>query len=209
MSARQGGVLGLLMAAGLLGAAPVVAQTGGSGTGYSDGGGEAWVAPRSGPGWAATRAGQPLAAADVDRVVARVNDIAEYCAWFGRGYEVDCLRDQYSQMRAWLPQTAAYTPLRQALWQAERELGAVVQQFSDPRAGRARARAQGNPTSLRAGRGLIGTPGRQATAAARAVIERTETVLLRSVSAQDPRRLAFQRMAQAFDSTKVLLRSRA
>lgn len=192
-------LLALLLAA----AAPVAAQQGG---GWGRPGAADWAGQR---GWTPGGQGASMAAPDVERVVARIGEIAEYCGWFGRGYEVDCLRDQYTQMRAWLPDTAAYMPLRQALWQAERDLGAVVRQHSEPQLGRGQARASGNPTALRASRGLVGTPGRAATAAARVVIERTETVLLRSVPAQDPRRVAFQRMAQAFGSTKLLLRSRA
>lgn len=195
--------LGALMPAG------VVAQSTGGGGGWGGHGFAEGDQAGRGGGWGQAPAGRALPAADVDRIVGRLRQITAYCGWFGRGYEIDCLRDQYEQMRRWLPSAASYAPLRQALWQAERELDAVVRANATPRAAPGVAPPRGNPTGLRASRALTQATGAAAANAARAVIDRTSTVLLRSATAGDPRRLAFQRVAQAIDSNKVLLRSRA
>lgn len=195
---------GLLLLALLAPAAGFAQSTGGGGYG---GGGVGWAgeaAPR-GP-WAPMRDGA-FAEADVARIEARLREITTYCRWLGSGYEASCLADQYGQMRRWLPQNNAYAPLRQALWQAERNMDEVVRRHGVAGEAAVRPNRRGNPTGLSASRALSRTQGAAAARAARAVVDQTATVLLRSTPASDPRRLAFQRVAVALGTNKVILRS--
>jgi hypothetical protein len=140
------------------------------------------------------------------RVVRRVQQAAVYCDWLGAPFAPDCLADQFAQIARTLPETAGWDPLRAALAEAERGMAEVVRRYADPTARTVRPDERGNPATVGAGRVLRKTLP-PAAAAARRVVEETETRLLRSVARSDQRAAAFRRIAAAIGSTKTLLRS--
>lgn len=125
-----------------------------------------------------------------------------------REYRVDCLADQFYLIEQALPARGDYAELRRSLREVAEQLWLLARQNADPvlpgavmrtpGGGRASSRAL---IPVRAG--ALRAVNRQASA----VIDRAETVLLRSAQAAQARRVPFQRIAAAVGSTKVLLRS--
>ena len=124
-------------------------------------------------------------------------------------YRIDCVSEQFAALARSMPRTGDYAEARQVLQEASRELKALVR--SNRGASQASVSievetATGGSTVKRL---TPIAPERQAavTAAATAIIEEAATVLLRSRSATEERAAAFSQIAEAVDSTKVLLRS--
>lgn len=133
----------------------------------------------------------------------------ESCEALVANYRVDCLRFFVRKMAEDLPKRGDYLPVRRVLVDTERRLGDIVRQTHDPNARRIKPRLGGKPQAPRFGSlaairpEAVGQSNRQAEA----VISEAATVLLRSAEGSAKRQVHFQKIAQALDSTKVLLRS--
>lgn len=126
-------------------------------------------------------------------------------------YQIDCLSDQLAKIYRSMPETGPYAETRAALQSAAAQLRAVVEANRDGSrtAGKSFATASGDSRTSRRLQPVA--PARKAAAVAEAVaiIEQTQTVLLRSSEtvASAEARPQIERIAAAVGSNKVLLRS--
>ena len=132
-----------------------------------------------------------------------------FCGALSGAYAVSCLADMIGRAAKDLPDTADYAGMKTALASASTRLEAVAKAARDPEEPRINARVEG-PRPMATSRPL--TPVRPAEdaavkARALAIIEETQTVLLRSSTRSEVTRASFVEVAAALDSNKVLLRS--
>ena len=141
--------------------------------------------------------------------LAQLEDGGDACDRAPSPYRIDCVSEQFAALARNMPRTGDYAEARQVLQEASRDLKALV---------RGNREAGGASVSIEVETATGGSAvkrlsavaaERQAevTAAATAIIEEAATVLLRSRSATEERASAFTQIAEAVDSTKVLLRS--
>ncbi len=137
-----------------------------------------------------------------------LRDGGDSCRSVGDAYVVDCIAKHLRAAANSMPAGRAFGETRTTLNQAALELEQLVTENSDPEQPRIRVSMA---TPLR-----DTTPPLRATrpetavnvkAQALAVLDEAETVLLRSADASRGRATHFQRIADAIDSNKVLLRS--
>jgi hypothetical protein len=140
--------------------------------------------------------------ADIDRI--RLT-----CDRMNQNYRIHCLVLEMRQVADSIPATGEFAPVRAALLDASRGLQAITDTYEDTAAPRIRARVGGRPAAPRTQPITAIRPETVARAAAEAeaVLDEAVTILLRSAENSARRQVAFQPIAQAIDSTKVLLRS--
>jgi len=142
-------------------------------------------------------------AAVVSVIVGRLSAVWRECEAQTRPeYYIDCLSEGYVRASGAIPGDATFADSRAAILQAAGRLRGLAEANRapdlPPLGGGARSRALTpvDPARLAA-----------AQARARAIIEETETVLLRSGERSADRRVAYQRISQALGTGKQLLRS--
>lgn len=156
----------------------------------------------------------PLKAAPVPttEIVQQIDESLEFCFSAPKLYAIDCISVQFESIAETLPERGDYAEARAVLETAARDLRRVVRQSASetlPRVRLARETETGGTERLTARplRAVEETAAVTAEARAAEIIEEAATLLLRS-SAEDPARAAhYTRIAQAVDSSKVLLRS--
>lgn len=124
-------------------------------------------------------------------------------------YRVDCLAERLQVVSDDIPEGTDYDEVRQVLKDASAEMALLARDNRDPDLPKAPASRQGD-SSERSTRPL--TPVSSAVQAevgerAIAILEQAQTQLLRSAEGSNSRSLQYAQIAQAIDSTKVLLRS--
>jgi len=124
-------------------------------------------------------------------------------------YRVDCLAERLQVVSDDIPEGTDYDEVRQVLKDASAEMALLARNNRDPDLPKAPASRQGD-SSERSSRPL--TPVSSAAQAevgerAIAILEQAQTQLLRSADSSNSRSLQYAQIAQAIDSTKVLLRS--
>lgn len=124
-------------------------------------------------------------------------------------YRVDCLAERLQVVSDGIPEDSDYDEVRQVLNAASAEMAQLARNNRDADLPRAPASRQGD-SSERTTRPL--TPISAAAQAevgqqAIAILEQAQTQLLRSAEGSNSRSLQYAQIAQAIDSTKVLLRS--
>jgi hypothetical protein len=154
--------------------------------------------------------GQPDNAANTDALVARIAAVNAVCDWLLQPYRLWCLANGYDLMAETLLPFGGYRDVRQVLKRTAGQLRAIAEANVDPEA---------EPVVLRRGDGSVTEVGRAPIRAVRraavastnrqaaAVLDEAATVLLRSAENSTRRQVSYQRIAQAIDSSKVLLRS--
>jgi hypothetical protein len=154
--------------------------------------------------------GQPLTEATTDALVARIAEVNVVCDWLLQPYRLWCLANGYDLMAETLLPFGDYREVRQVLRRTATQLRAIAEANVDPEAEPVvLRRREGGVTAV--GRAPIRAVRREAVAGtnrqAAAVLEEAATVLLRSAENSSRRQVSYQRIAQAIDSSKVLLRS--
>ncbi|WP_052254224.1 hypothetical protein, partial [Leisingera sp. ANG-S5] len=143
-----------------------------------------------------------------DQVVDRVAGFQDLCGIVGP-YLIDCLAERFEALEKDLAGLPGHEPLRAILKDTARDLRQIARENRDPSKPRGKARSV-NSTD-KSHRPIVAVaPERQATAVAQAlaVLEETQTKLLRSAESSPTRSVVrYQRIAAAIDSSKVLLRS--
>ena len=124
-------------------------------------------------------------------------------------YMIDCLGDALEQIAREMPQTGDYAEAQAAIAQAARKLRALARENASADLPTGVIRSTGSD-GRRSNSAL--TPVRtdtlaQTAAAAVAIIEEAETILLRSAANSAVRRVHYEQIAQVMGSNKVLLRS--
>lgn len=149
------------------------------------------------------------------RVVNAIEDNDQACRVlaqrFGRNYVIDCIAKGYRDLARRLPAEGAYDEVRAALDTVASELEQISQAATDRRKARQTLQLparRGLPSrSLRNITAVEGSAFNEAAQAASQVLQEGKLVLLRSTPINDPRRVHFERVADAFDGSAVLLRS--
>lgn len=144
-------------------------------------------------------------------IVDRLRQVDDHCEKLLQPYRIDCAAQEFRDLASKLPRRGDYADARDALNQVAGELEKIAKANRD----RAQARVR-----LQVSRAGASRPDRTrpitavkpaavptATQQARQAVERGRATLLRSTSGGDPRQVHYQRIAQAFDSAAVLLRS--
>ncbi len=161
-------------------------------------------APRSNPA-------TPVTENTTQEVVDVISTAKDTCSddWINETYRIDCIRQTLLLAAAKLPTRGDYAPVKAALVDAADKLDKIVKQNGSASSGTVSPNIGGRPLAptLPPLRAVDPAAQEQAVAEALAVLEEAETILLRS-SENSTRRLEhYQQVAQAIDSTKVLLRS--
>ena len=156
-------------------------------------------------------AAAPVTSSNTALVAARAREITLFCEKLPVLYSVDCVTKELRELANGLPRSGDYAEAQAALDRVASELEQISRANRDraqptvalrvQRAGTSRPVRTDSITAVR--------PERAAAAQQQAAqaVERLQVELLRSVPASDPRQVHYQRIADAFDSTTVLLRS--
>ncbi len=168
-------------------------------------GGEATAGPaRYAPGNIGT-----VNPATTTSVVNAINESFQFCKVLpGRSYTIDCLAERLAAISRSISDEPGMAAASEALMEASEELSLVawsnITTMQDPKVFRDKT------SGMRTTRPVVPVSEDRidtALAQADAILSRTETVLLRSAEGSADRATQYQRIAQAIDSNKVLLRS--
>ena len=145
-----------------------------------------------------------------DIVVFSIEKGIEHCGQYTDVWRIDCISDELERMARKMPKTAEYSRAKSEILAASAKLRALAQANADPKQPPIRRAAKVGNTRRTTSRPIVAVARSRVVAtnlAADAVISELSTTLLRSSgnSASTARELT--RVAQAVDSTKVLLRS--
>ena len=142
-------------------------------------------------------------------ITAQIDGIAETCDRLNQDYALHCLTVELRRAVDQIPAEGDYADVRAALVDAARGLQALVDANVDPGQPAVRARIGGRPAAPLTRPIVAIRPDTAAAARAEAerLLDEAATVLLRSAGNSARRQAAFQPIAQAIGSTKVLLRS--
>ena len=131
------------------------------------------------------------------------------CGEYDETWRIDCLSVELERVAARLPKAAAYDKARAEVTAAAAKLHAIAMAYADPARPAVRREATVKGTKVRTTRPITPVaPARvaAANAEATAVVDELATTLLRAGPTRTAQR-ELARVAQAVDSTKVLLRS--
>lgn len=146
-----------------------------------------------------------------EEVVDAIEQAKDTCSdeWIDARYRIDCIRQTLLRAANELPNRGDYAPMRAVLIEAAAKLDAIVAQNLDAGAGSVAPNVGGRPLAptLPPLRAVDPAAAEKAIDQAVAVLEETQTLLLRSAAGSSVREPHYQLVAQAVDSTKVLLRS--
>ncbi|MCV2864150.1 hypothetical protein [Defluviimonas sp. WL0075] len=153
----------------------------------------------------------PVTDDTTDQIVDTISTATDTCSdeWINESYRIDCIRQTLLLAAARLPNRGDYAPVKAALVDAADKLDKIVVQNANASSGRVTPPIGGRPLAptLPPLRAVSPAAQEQAVAQALAVLEEAETILLRSAENSERRLVHYQQVAQAIDSTKVLLRS--
>ena len=125
---------------------------------------------------------------------------AANAAALDRAYRMDCLQQALRRAAQEMGRAQNYRAAKSELNRAAGQIKRLVDRNVD----RAAPKAQSGRRSYRA---VAASAARQLNQQAAAIIQETETKLLRSASSSAQRKTHYTRIAQAVGSTKTLLRS--
>ncbi|MFD3190288.1 hypothetical protein ACFMPD_08435 [Sedimentitalea sp. HM32M-2] len=134
----------------------------------------------------------------------------KFCAELDNdSYKVDCLAERLETISREIPRDSDYSEVKSILKDTSDQLADLARANRDSTLPRGRAVSQGE-TPVSTSRPL--TPVDPAAlpnvnAQARAILDNTETLLLRSAEASESKALQYSKIADAIGSSKVLLRS--
>lgn len=141
-------------------------------------------------------------------VVAQISISSAACEAVGSAYRTDCLAKELQALVKRLPAHGEYAAAHEALATASAELASLSRQNRDNSQPRLRITVQADSeTKRRPVAAVKQETVAETNAKALAILEDTTTVLLRSAEGTSDVALHYQRIAQALNSSKVLLRS--
>lgn len=133
-----------------------------------------------------------------------------FCASIGNeSYRVDCLAERLGEVSDEIPDDSDYEEVKRILEDTSNKLEDLARANRDRTQPRGRATSTGD-TPVTTSRPL--TPVEpsalpEVNAQAQAILDETQTLLLRSAEGSESKALQYSRIADAIDSSKVLLRS--
>lgn len=133
----------------------------------------------------------------------QLRKVWDECGTIGAAeYRVDCLGEGYGRVARDIPADETFRDARTAVATAGRRLEALAAANAAPALPAIRGGKRSRPV-----RAVAPDRRRAVESEAAAILAETETVLLRSSAADPVRQAAFQKIVQAVNSAKVLLRS--
>lgn len=141
-----------------------------------------------------------------DLVVNTLGAAKAFCGKLDQSYRVDCLAERIAKMSKDIPADSDYAEIKQVLDDTARDISNLARANRD----RAQPRRRVSAGSIATARPLTPvSPAAQAAvnAQASAILDRTQTLLLRSPDDEGGKKLHYQRIADALGSNKTLLRS--
>lgn len=132
-----------------------------------------------------------------------------FCGALDDSYQVDCLAERLNRLAGSIPEDSDYAEVRDLLEQSSKEMAALARSNRDT--GKPRQSASTGGANAQATTRPL-TPVRDSSLAevnqqAAAILERTETLLLRTPDDDTGKKLHYTRIAEAIGSNKTLLRS--
>ena len=183
-------------------------QCGSGSGGQGDGEGDCYAQPEGSP---RSNAATPVSEDTTERLVDVITTAKDTCSdeWIKDTYRIDCIRQTLLLAAAKLPTRGDYAPVRDALLDAAGKLDKIVKQNGSASSGSVSPPIGGRPLAptLPPLRAINPAAQEKAVSEAIAVLEEAQTILLRSAENSSRRLEHYQQVAQAIDSTKVLLRS--
>lgn len=145
-----------------------------------------------------------------DVVTSNIAAAQQFCADLeNESYRVDCLAERLGEVSDEIPDDSDYAEVKEILKDTSEQLEELARANRDTTQPRGRATSQGE-TPITTSRPLTPvTPSSlpDVNAQAQAILDNTETLLLRSAEGSESKALQYSRIADAIGSTKVLLRS--
>ena len=144
-----------------------------------------------------------------DLLVNTMGAAKAFCGKLDTAYRVDCLAERIGKLANDIPADSDYAEVRQVLNDTAREMSALARANRDRTLPR-RTASVGGSAPQRTTRPLIPvSPGALAAVnqQAAAILDRTQTLLLRSPDDEGGKKLHYARIAEALGSNKTLLRS--
>ncbi len=141
-----------------------------------------------------------------DLVVNSLGTAKAFCGKLDTSYRVDCLAERIAKMSNDIPSDSDYAEVKKVLDDTAREMSNLARSNRD----RAQPRKKASAGSIATARPLTPiSPNAQASvnAQAAAILDRTQTLLLRSPDDEGGKKLHYARIAEAIGSNKTLLRS--
>lgn len=143
-------------------------------------------------------------------LVSNIAAARKFCAELGNeSYNIDCLAERLGVISDDIPKGTDYDEVRSILKDTSKQLGKIARENRDPNQPRGRATRPGEDaeTTTRPLTPVAPASLPSANAQAQAILDNTETLLLRSAAGSESKTLQYSRIADALGSTKVLLRS--
>jgi hypothetical protein len=136
-------------------------------------------------------------------IAGQLQKVADECRRIGAAeYRIDCLGEGYGRVAGDIPQDETFKDARAAVAKAATDLGALAAANRAPALPEIRGGKSARPL-----RPVAPEKRKAVEAKAVAILAEAETVLLRSSAASPERQASYQKIAQAVNSAKVLLRS--
>lgn len=141
-------------------------------------------------------------------IVSQISISSAACQAVGTAYRTDCLAKELQALVKKLPVRGEYAAAREALAKASADLASLSRQNRDNSQPRLQITVQSDSETVRRPVAAVKPEIAAATnAKALAILDETTTVLLRSAEGSSDVAIHYQRIAQALNSSKVLLRS--
>jgi hypothetical protein len=145
-----------------------------------------------------------------DVITGNIAAAQKFCADLNNdSYTVDCLSERLGKIADDIPRDSDYAEVKTILKDTSDQLADLARANRDPAQIRGRATTKGeNPvTTTRPLTPIRPDAVPQVNAQAQAILDNTETLLLRSAEGSESKALQYSRIADALGSSKVLLRS--
>ena len=144
-----------------------------------------------------------------DVIVTSLGAAKSFCSQLDQSYQIDCIAERLDKMARDIPKDSDYQEVRDLLASTSKEMASVARKNRDrsqPRkaasSGGSNPQATSRPLTPVASASLL-----EASRQAAAILDRTETLLLRSPDDDSGKSLHYTRIAEAIGSNKTLLRS--
>ena len=134
----------------------------------------------------------------------------KFCAEIGdTAYRVDCLAERFGVIAGTVPRDSDYADLQKVLKTTSDRLAALARANRDPNLPRGRATRPGAKpeTTTRPLTPVAPAASAKVNQQAQAILQETQTLLLRSAESSKSKQVQYARIADAIGSNKVLLRA--
>lgn len=154
-------------------------------------------------------AGEFGSAAYTGVVVGGLASAYKFCSELpDEAYQVDCLAERFGEIAKAIPKGTDYDEVREILSDTSRHVADLARKNRDPSTQRARMKRPGSSeTTSRPLTPINPTATAQVNRQALAILESTQTLLLRSAEGSKSKAAQYAKIADAVGSNKVLLRA--